>query len=145
MTTIEVNSDIVHFNKKFGLITEKQIIITEGSQHNKINFESINRVNLIKKRVFYSNMTLFLISICVFGYTFFFIQSNKKDMFYSMILIGILFLVYSIIHKFYQYKLVIKFKDNSIHEIQTTQLHRKSIKEFYSSIIKRIPKKTKEY
>jgi hypothetical protein len=39
------------------------------------------------------------------------------------------------------YKIVIKEKDNSIIEFQTTQMNRKSIKEFYSTIVKRIPKK----
>lgn len=145
MTSIQTENDTVLFSKKFGLITDKQLIINQGAKISKINFSAIYKVNLIKRRVFYFNITLFLLSLAVFAYTYFYLKSEKVEMYYSLLFIGIVIMIYSIIHKFYDYRIVIMEKDNSSHEIHTTQLHRKSIKEFYTSIIKRIPKKTKEY
>lgn len=141
MTTFQANNEIIHFNDKFGLITENQVIITNGSKKNKVNFDAINRVNLIKSRVFYLNILSFISSISVFIYTFFIFKSERLLLFYSLILIGIVLLVYSIVHKFYAYKLIIKEKNQSIIEVKTTQMNRKSIKEFYSAIVSKIPKK----
>jgi hypothetical protein len=143
MTTFQADNQVIHFSEKFGLITENQVILTKLNGHNKVRIDSIDRVNLIKRRVFYSNLALFLLSMCVLSFTFFYIESEKKQMYISLIIFGVLLLVYSLIHKFYLYKIVIKEKDNSIIEFQTTQMNRKSIKEFYSTIVKRIPKKEK--
>lgn len=141
MTTFQANNEIIHFDDKFGLITENQVIITKGSKKEKINFNSINRVNLIKSRVFYLNILSFVLSISVFIYTFFIFKSERLLLFYGLIFIGIALLAYSVMHKFYAYSLIIKEKDQSIIEVKTTQMNRKSIKEFYYAIVKKIPKK----
>ena len=141
MTTFQTNNEIIHFDDKFGLITENQVIITKNSKKYKVNFETINRVNLIKSRVFYLNIISLLLSLSVFGYTFSILKSERLVLFYGLILIGILLLIFSFIHKFYIYKLVIKEKNHSTIVLKTTQINRKNIKEFYKAIISKIPKK----
>jgi hypothetical protein len=141
MTTFQANNETILINDKFGLITDNQVIITKGSKKSKVPFNSINRVNLIKSRVFYLNILLFLLSASVFIYSYFMFNSERLFFFYGLIFLGIALFLYSIVHKFYTYKLIIKEKDQTLIEVKTTQLNRKSIKEFYNAIIKKIPKK----
>lgn len=141
MTTFQANNETILINDKFGLITDNQVIITKGSKKSKVPFNSINRVNLIKSRVFYLNILLFLLSASVFIYSYFIFNSERLFFFYGLIFIGIVLFLYSIVHKFYTYRLIIKEKDQTLIEVKTTQLNRKSIKEFYNAIIKKIPKK----
>ena len=143
MTTFQTDNQTIHFSEKFGLITDNQVILTKHNGQNKIRIDSIDKVNLIKRRVFYSNMVLFLLSLCVFAITYFSFESEKIQMWISTLVFGVILLVYSLLHKFYFYKIVIKEKDNSIIEFQTTQLNRKCIKEFYSTIVKRVPSNKK--
>jgi hypothetical protein len=141
MTTFQANNETILINDKFGLITDKQVIITKGSKKSKVPFNSINRVNLIKSRVFYLNILLFLLSASVFIYSYFMFNSERLFLFYGLIFIGIVLFLYSIVHKFYTYKLIIKEKDQTLIEVKTTQLNRKSIKEFYNAIVRKVPKK----
>jgi hypothetical protein len=141
MTTFQANNETILINDKFGLITENQVIITKGSKKSKVPFNSINRVNLIKSRVFYLNILLFLLSASVFIYSYFMFNSERLFFFYGLIFIGIVLFLYSIVHKFYTYKLIIKEKDQTLIEVKTTQLNRKSIKEFYNAIVRKVPKK----
>ncbi|GAA4070675.1 hypothetical protein GCM10022389_14860 [Flavobacterium cheonanense] len=141
MTTFQANNETILINDKFGLITDNQVIITKGSKKSKVPFNSINRVNLIKSRVFYLNILLFLLSASVFIYSYFMFNSERLFFFYGLIFIGIVLFLFSIVHKFYTYRLIIKEKDQTLIEVKTTQLNRKSIKEFYNAIIKKIPKK----
>jgi heme/copper-type cytochrome/quinol oxidase subunit 3 len=141
MTTYQANNETIHINDKFGLITDNQLIITKGSKKSKVPFDSINRVNLIKRRVFYLNTILLLLSISVFIYSFFVLKSEKLFLFYGLLFIGIALFIFSIVHKFYIYKLIIKEKDKTLIEIKTTQINRKSIKEFYNAIVQKVPKK----
>ncbi len=143
MTTFQLDNNVVHFNKKFGIITNKQVIITKGTDQNKININSINNVNLIKRRVFYLNLLLLLMSISIFTYTLFFLKSEIVEMYYSLIFVSMVLLLFSLIHKFYMYVLVIKEKDHEVVELKTTQIHRKCIKEFYYKIVKQVPIKNK--
>ncbi|WP_396143971.1 hypothetical protein [Flavobacterium sp.] len=141
MTTFQANNETILINDKFGLITDNQVIITKGSKKSKVPFNSINRVNLIKSRVFYLNILLFLLSASVFIYSYFMFNSERLFFFYGLIFIGIVLFLYSIVHKFYTYKLIIKEKDQTLIEVKTTQLNRKSIKEFYNAIVRKVPKK----
>jgi hypothetical protein len=141
MTTFQANNETILINDKFGLITDNQVIITKGSKKSKVPFNSINRVNLIKSRVFYLNILLFLLSAYVFIYSYFMFNSERLFLFYGLIFIGIVLFLYSIVHKFYTYKLIIKEKDQTLIEVKTTQLNRKSIKEFYNAIVRKVPKK----
>jgi hypothetical protein len=68
-------------------------------------------------------------------------NSERLFFFYGLIFIGIVLFLYSIVHKFYTYKLIIKEKDQTLIEVKTTQLNRKSIKEFYNAIVRKVPKK----
>jgi hypothetical protein len=68
-------------------------------------------------------------------------NSERLYFFYGLIFIGIVLFLYSIVHKFYTYKLIIKEKDQTLIEVKTTQLNRKSIKEFYNAIVRKVPKK----
>lgn len=145
MTTFQTENQIIYFNEKFGLITDNQIIISKGKEKNKIDFESIHNVKLIKRRVFYSNSILLLIALSLIAYVYFYFETEKIEMHISLITAGFLFLIFSIFHKFYFYKLVIKEKNNSIIELKTNQIHRKSIKEFYNAIIKKISTKKNKF
>jgi hypothetical protein len=107
MTTFQANNETILINDKFGLITDNQVIITKGSKKSKVPFNSINRVNLIKSRVFYLNILLFLLSASVFIYSYFMFNSERLFLFYGLIFIGIVLFLYSIVHKFYTYKLII--------------------------------------
>lgn len=141
MTTFQANNETILINDKFGLITDNQVIITKGSKKSKVPFNSINRVNLIKSRVFYLNILLFLLSASVFIYSYFMFNSERLFFFYGLIFLGIVLFLYSIVHKFYTYRLIIKEKDQTLIEVKTTQLNRKSIKEFYNAIVRKVPKK----
>lgn len=143
MTTFQTNNQIVFYSEKFGLITEKELILKKGSKQNSIDFESINRINLIKKRVFYFNTALFVLSLVSFLSSFLLFDSEKQNTLYSFLAVGFIFLLFSIVHKFYEYRLVIKEKNQSIVEIKTNQLHRKCIKEFYTAILKKVPSNKK--
>lgn len=141
MTKFETDQHILFFSEKFGLITEKQLILTNGKKLSKIKIDSIDKVSLHKHRVFYFNSLLFILSASIFTLIYLFYESEKMELYLSFIVIAILILVYSIMHKFYSYKIIIREKDRSIFEIQANQLNRKKIKEFYSSIVKHLPKK----
>lgn len=140
MVAIETKNDIVYFDKKFGYITHNQLIITKGSKKNKIYINSIKRVNLFKSRVLLSNLICFLTSTSLLLYVYLYLKSNKNITFYSLIVTGIVLLVYSFIHKFYIYKLVIKENNDAVVEIKTTQINRDQIKDFYKTILNKIPK-----
>ncbi|GEC80115.1 hypothetical protein B0A61_15005 [Flavobacterium aquatile LMG 4008 = ATCC 11947] len=140
MVAIETKNDIVYFDKKIGYITHNQLIITKGSKKNKIYINSIKRVNLFKSRVLLSNLICFLTSTSLLLYVYLYLKSNKNITFYSLIVTGIVLLVYSFIHKFYIYKLVIKENNDAVVEIKTTQIYRDQIKDFYKTILNKIPK-----
>ena len=140
MTALETKNDIIYFDKKFGYITDNQLIITKGTTKNKVYIDSIKRVNLFKSREFLSNLVCFLASSSLLLYVYFYLKSNKNIFFYSLIAIGLLLLVYSFIHKFYIYRLVIKENNDAVVEIKTTQINRDQIKDFYKTILKKIPK-----
>jgi hypothetical protein len=52
MTTFQENNENIHYHRKFGFIINNQVIITIGSEKNKIQIAAINKVNLIKSKVF---------------------------------------------------------------------------------------------
>ena len=137
------NSQTIKYYKKSGVITDKEVIIDNGKRQDKIYIESISRVNLIKKRVFYSNIILLAFSfLCVF--VLFFEESKNLISKIFLIILAISTLTFAIIHKFYFYKIEIKLKNNESFKIKTSQFNRDSIKEFYSSILKRVKKDKKE-
>lgn len=141
MKLLETKTDIIYFDKKFGYITDNQLIITKGTKKNKVYINSIKRVHLFKSRLLLSNLICFLFSSSLLLYVYFFLKSNKNIIFYSLIVTGLLLLIYSFIHKFYIYRLVIKENNDAVVEIKTTQLNRDQIKDFYKTILKKIPKK----
>jgi hypothetical protein len=140
MTRFQTDQHLLFFSKKFGLITEKQLILTNGRKLSKIKIESIDKVSFRKHRVFYLNSLLFILSATIFTLIYLFYESDKMELYLSFTVIAILILVYSIMHKFYSYKIIIREKDRSIFEIRANQLNRKRIKKFYSSIVKHISK-----
>lgn len=140
MTSEETKNDLIYFDKKFGYITENQLIITKGTKKNKVYINSIKRVNLFKSRLLLSNLVCFLSSTSLLLYVYFYLKSDKNIIFYSLIAVGLLLLLYSFIHKFYIYRLVIKENNDAVVEIKTTQINRDQIKDFYKTILKKIPK-----
>ena len=107
MENFQNNVDVVLINKKFGVITNNQVILNSGSSQNKINFETISRVNLVKQRVFYTNI-IFLILSGIFMVAIF--AFNDLHIKYKMgiALVATACFLLSISHKFYFYKLIIK-------------------------------------
>lgn len=140
MTSEETKNDLIYFDRKFGYITENQLIITKGTKKNKVYINSIKRVNLFKSRLLLSNLVCFLSSTSLLLYVYFYLKSDKNIIFYSLIAVGLLLLLYSFIHKFYIYRLVIKENNDAVVEIKTTQINRDQIKDFYKTILKKIPK-----
>lgn len=140
MTSKETKNDLIYFDRKFGYITENQLIITKGTKKNKVYINSIKRVNLFKSRLLLSNLVCFLSSTSLLLYVYFYLKSDKNIIFYSLIVLGLLLLLYSFIHKFYIYRLVIKENNDAVVEIKTTQINRDQIKDFYKTILKKIPK-----
>jgi len=141
MTTSTKENNLIFYNEKFGLITENQLIINNGSQKNIINFDSISRVNLIKKRINYYNFISFFLCIIVFVYSIFMFDIKKLELFFAFIFLGIILLVITNFIRFHSYRLVIKEKNQTTFEVKTNDFHRKSIKEFYYSITQKISKK----
>jgi len=141
MTTFQTDNQVILFSEKFGLITDNQVIINRGAQKNKVSINSINKVNLFKIRAFHSNIISFLFSLSVLIYAYIMFKSEQIYIFYGLVIVGLIFLAFSFLHKFYIYRLIIKEKDNSIIEVKTTQINRKCIKEFYNAIVKKMQKK----
>ena len=71
---MEAKTEIVHFDKKFGLITSNWLVLTSGNLQNKIRFESIQKVNLIKYRVLHTNIFLFVFSCTLLLFPTFVLQ-----------------------------------------------------------------------
>ncbi len=136
MTRIHSDKKVIYCNKKFGLITENQLILTNGLAKNEIPFETIQHVKLVKRRNFVYNTVLFLWSVSALIVIYFYFESEKMELYLCLGVAALITLFYSIIHKFYQYKIVIREKDQSIVEVKSNPWHRKSIKEFHSAIVK---------
>lgn len=140
MNASNLEPKIIHFDKKFGFITQNKLMLTQGNSEDLIPFESIEKVNLIKYRVLFTNIILVCISCLFIVFSTFFLKADIKVI-YTFIVIGILLLIFSIVHKFYFYRVVIKEKNNTTHVIKTSQINRKCIKQFYLSLLKKVGKK----
>lgn len=143
MEAKNTNFENIQYSKKFGVITPQHVILNTGKIQNKIYFESISRVNLIKSRVFYSNVLL--LSICVIAISSLLLIKNINLVSKIVIcILAITALITSFAHKFYFYKIVIHLKNNETHKVKATQFHRDCIKDFYFSILKRVRKDKQE-
>ncbi|MBC7524294.1 MAG: hypothetical protein H7239_07635 [Flavobacterium sp.] len=139
MEIFKNNTDSIILTKKFGVITGQEVILKKCLDLNKISFEKISRVNLIKQRVYYTNFAFFVISTSLLVSIF---AINDLEMFSKM---GIAFIasssfLLSVTHKFYFYLLIIKLKNKKNYTIKSTQFQRDCMKEFYFSILKRVKK-----
>lgn len=142
MKSMTLNSEILSYNKNFGVITDKEVILSTKKNQKKISFDLIKKVKLIKQRIYFTNMILVLLSITllVIAYN---LYHNYTLISYGFLILGIYAFIYSIYHKYYKYKLVIIENDNAIHKIETKQSNRESIKDFYFTIANKISKKKK--
>lgn len=133
--------EIIKYNKRFGIVTKNQLLIYGGSNP-KIYIDSINKVKLIKNRVFYTNFTFLSLTIVstIFLYSYLEIHIAVKSV---ILLFSLVMLIYTFIHKFYLYKIVIKLNNDELYTMKATQIHRKCIKEFYFAIYERIKKNEK--
>lgn len=131
------NIDGVTFIKKFGIITNKEVIIKRGNAKQiKISIDSISKVKLVKKRIIFFNiilLTLGLLTLIIL------LLNLKGEEFYLYLLslICVLCFVLAFIHKFYLYSLIIKLKNKEEHVVKTTQLQRENIKDFYYAIFEK--------
>lgn len=133
------NIEISHFDNKLGLVTQHQVILYKKDHHEKIDLQSVNKVKLIKERVFYFNLLLVVGSCISFYLTYHFY--NKESVIASVLFVlGASTLLYSFYHKFYNYTMIIKEKNEKIHELKAAQSERKNIKELYFRIAKKTRK-----
>jgi hypothetical protein len=147
-TSTPTIDSIVYYNA-FGCITNFEVILYNKKNKEKIDFESINNIRLIKERVFYYNLLFFVISLLLFyiGYLFYTIYLTVS---LGLSITAGLILLYSYFYKFYFYKMIIKEKNNKIYEIKTSQNKKEDIKKLYNYIANKIKKhknqsdKTKE-
>ena len=139
---MRAQTETVHFNKKFGLITSDQLLLTSGNEKNRIQLESIERVYLVKYRVLYTNIFLFFFSCALLLFPTFVLQIEYKKII-PFAALSLLLLVYSYFHKFYFYRLEIKDVNKTTYTVKTSQLNRKCIKNFYFSLAKKVKKQLK--
>jgi hypothetical protein len=133
-------SDIIHLDEKLGFITQNQVVLYKNNREEKIDIQSVSKVQLIKKRIFNLNLLLLCSSLIVFYLTYFFYHNHS--VFASFLFIcGISIFLYSFYHKYYNYTIVIKEKNKKVHELKGSQIDRENIKVFYFKIVKRTNKK----
>ena len=130
------SSDIILFDKNIGIVTPNQIIIGDGKDQKRIDIDSINKVILVKNRVFFTNIILTFISISFMGSTHVFFRDHKVEIYYGLLFIGTLTLLYAIFHKFYIYKIGFMKKKKMVYEFNASQFKKENIKEFYSCVKK---------
>lgn len=120
---------------KFGAVLPDQVILYSGSTTEKVPFDAIERVMLVKYRVLYTNLILLLIGLSLLGCSA--LHWNPDQLAVQVLLLsGITVLAYSLTHKFYHYRLEIKEKNASLHLIKTNQFGRSCIKKLYYAILK---------
>lgn len=140
MESTKNDLEIDYFDKKLGLITNNQVIIYKKDHHEKIDLQSVNKVKLVKQRVFYFNLVLVIGSCISFYLTYHFY--HKQSVIASLLFVlGASTLLYSFYLKFYNYTMIIKEKDEKVHKLKASQADRNSIKEFYYKIAKKTSKK----
>ena len=139
MDTLNNPHEIVHHDKKIGLITNSEVIIYAQKVEQKISLELIKNVQLIKKRAYTLNTAYFVISVTVFyfAYYFYFAQIVITAL---LLLIGVIILFFAFYKKYYSYSVRIKDKHNSVYKIGGSQRNKEDIKKFYYKIVKRVPK-----
>ncbi|MBL7886815.1 MAG: hypothetical protein JNJ52_08710 [Flavobacterium sp.] len=140
METPNDQNDIIHLDEKLGFITQNQVVLYKNNREEKIDIQSVSKVQLVKKRIFNLNLLLLCGSLIVFYLTYFFYHIHS--VFASFLFIGgISIFLYSFYHKYYNYTIVIKEKNKRVHELKGSQVDRESIKVFYFKIAKRANKK----
>lgn len=133
--------DILKYNEKFGVITNKLVLIKLKDKQRKVNYEEIKNVKLVKYRVFYSNIALLVSSLIFIAIGILSENLNSS----AKIFIGsasLLLLFYSFLHKFYFYKLEININPDDQVVVITNQSNKSSIKDFYFSILKRVKRES---
>lgn len=135
--------ETLHFDNKFGIITNTNVILKHGnSNQENIALDRIAKVNLIKYRVLYTNFALLILSFGMLTGSFLHWDSEKIAI-QVLLVLGVFLMVYSLNHKFYHYKLVIKEKNTALHMVKASQRDREYIKKFYFFIIKNSAKNKK--
>lgn len=137
---IENHSEVIHFSRNFGFITTNKVILKHDKTEEKIALDTIDCVNLIKYRVLYTNTVLLFLGLGLLAGSLANWHPDKLTI-HFLILAAVVILVYSFTHKFYYYRLVIREKNKSTHTIKVSQFKRRSIKNFYHSIIRNTSKK----
>lgn len=132
--------EIKYSDNKLGLITNSQVILYKKDHHEKIDLESVNKVKLIKERVFYFNLIL-VVSSCISFYLTYHFYHKESVIASVLFVLGASTLLYSFYHKFYNYTMIIKEKNEKVHELKAAQSDRKNIKEFYFKIAKKTRKR----
>ena len=126
-----------------GVITDTKVIIYKGKDSDVIYLDNIRRINLIKKRKFYTNIFFLCLAFGISAVLFYNIELDfmlKVGIILAIVLIGML----SAFHKFYFYSIIIDSKDNQSFVLSTTQFQKEQTKKFYYSIRKKLRKNKME-
>jgi len=137
---MDTKTEHIHFDKKFGLITSNQLVLKAKTSKGKIPMESIEGVKLVKYRVLYTNIFLFVFSCVLLIFPAFVIEVDYQN-FIPFTILGLFLLIASFIHKFHFYRLEIEEGNQTKHFINTSQIHRKSIKHFHYLLIRKLSKR----
>lgn len=130
------NDNSLLLSNKFGRITAGRVVLfCEEGKSETVSFESIEKVNLVKYRVLYTNGILLVFSLTLLIGSFLGWHPQKPSI-YFLLISGIGMFFYALTHKFYHYKLIVKEKNDAIHSVKTNQFRRKCIKDLYHSLVR---------
>lgn len=133
--------DLLLYDRKFGIIMKTNLVLMQGkTKQQKIDLEAIEKVNLIKYRVLYTNLCLMAAAGALLFGAYWHWNPEQTGVL-ALLVTGVLLLVYAVTHKFYWYRLVITEKNAASHMVKTSQWNRKTIKKFYYTLIKNTFKK----
>ncbi len=143
MKKMNTDLEIITYDKKFGLLTNNEIILSLKKGNKKIALENINHVSLNKKRIYFSNALLFVAGVAILYFTR---QIFNEYSFasYGLLGIGVYLIVSAFLHKFYYYHFVVTESNYTVHKITTPQWNREKIKEFYFGLKSLLKKRKKE-
>lgn len=134
-TDTSSKKDTIVLINELGVITGDHVIIYKGKQSSVIYLKNIKKIHLIKKRVFYTNVLFFSITLSII-YMFIYSINLHYLTKYGIILFSIITTLLSVFHKFYIYSIIIYLQNNELFVLKTNQLRKEQAKKFYNSIKK---------
>jgi hypothetical protein len=138
MESLQNSHEIVHHDKRIGLITNNEVIIYSQNTEQKIELDAIKNIQIIKKRAYQWNTVYFLVSAIFFyfAYYFYFAEWIVTTL---LFLIGAVVLFFVFYKKYYAYSIRIKDINHAVYKIESSQNHKGNVKKFYYKLKKQLP------